>query len=255
MGWMHDTLHFMERETVHRRYHHDRLTFGLLYAFNENFVLPLSHDEVVHGKGSLLGRMPGDAWQKFANLRAYLAFMWMHPGKKLLFMGGELAQGREWNHDSELDWALLDTHWHKGVQRLVRDLNGLYRCLPSLHEYDCEPAGFEWIEANDTEQSVISFVRKGKDASPPVVVVCNFTPIPRHEYRIGVPASGFYLERINTDASEYAGSGVGNGHGVVSDPIFSHKRENSISLTLPPLAVVVFELGRSDPGEQETPEG
>ena len=252
MGWMHDTLDYMGHEPIHRRFHHDRLTFGLVYAFSENFVLPLSHDEVVHGKGSLLGRMPGDAWQQFANLRAYLAFMWTHPGKKLLFMGGEFAQGREWNHDAGLDWELLEIHWHLGVQRLVRDLNRLYRSLPALHEKDCEPEGFEWIEASDAEQSVIAFARKGNSDHPPVVVLCNFTPVPRPDYRIGVPVAGFYVERLNTDATEYAGSGVGIGSGVASEPVASHNREHSILLTLPPLGALVLELGREETNEEDS---
>ncbi len=246
MGWMHDTLDYMGHEPIHRRYHHDRLTFGLIYAFSENFVLPLSHDEVVHGKGSLLTRMPGDAWQKFANLRAYLGFMWTHPGKKLLFMGGEFAQGREWNHDSGLDWDLLEIHWHQGVARLVTDLNRLYHALPALHERDCDPEGFEWVEASDTDQSVIAFVRKGAPGSHPVLVVCNFTPVPRHGYRVGVPVAGSYAERLSTDSSEYSGSGVGNGSRVLSEPVVSQGRADSILLTLPPLATLVFEQLEED---------
>ncbi len=248
MGWMHDTLDYIGHEPIHRRYHHDRLTFGMVYAYSENFVLPVSHDEVVHGKGSLLTRMPGDAWQQFANLRAYLGFMWTHPGKKLLFMGGEFAQGREWNHDTGLEWDLLEIHWHKGVQRLVRDLNRLYSSMPALHERDCEAEGFEWIEANDTEQSVLAFVRNGKTGSPPVVIVCNFTPEPRHGYRIGVPASGIYIERLNTDMPEYAGSGIdsGVGNGICSEAITSQNRPHSILLTLPPLATMVLELSGAE---------
>ncbi len=249
MGWMHDTLDYVGRDPIYRRFHHDRLTFGLVYAFSENFVLPLSHDEVVHGKGSLLTRMPGaDAWQRFANLRAYLGFMWAHPGKKLIFMGGEIAQGKEWNHDTGLEWSLLDIHWHKGVQWLVRDLNRVYRSVPSLHEKDCEPEGFEWIEANDTEQSVIAFLRAGKTGSPPALVVCNFTPEPRYGYRVGVPDPGFYVERLNTDAPKYAGSGVDNGNGVVSEAIVSQNRPHSILLTLPPLATLILELSLDEPG-------
>ncbi|RME62537.1 MAG: 1,4-alpha-glucan branching protein GlgB, partial [Alphaproteobacteria bacterium] len=185
MGWMHDTLKYMHEDPVHRRWHHDKLTFGLLYAFSENFVLPLSHDEVVHGKGSILDRMPGDDWQKFANLRAYYGFMWGHPGKKLLFMGQEFGQGREWNHQHSLDWHLLDIHWHRGVQHLVRDLNALYRDLPALHQRDCESGGFEWVEANDPENSVLAWLRHSAGGAPPVLVVSNFTPVPRHGYRIG----------------------------------------------------------------------
>jgi 1,4-alpha-glucan branching enzyme len=251
MGWMHDTLDYMGHEPIHRRYHHDRLTFGLVYAFGENYVLPLSHDEVVHGKGSLIARMPGDAWQKFANLRAYLGFMWTHPGKKLLFMGSEFAQGKEWNHDKGLDWEQLEIPWHAGVQRLVRDLNRLYWSLPALHEKDCESDGFEWIEASDTDQSVFAFLRKGKEESAPVVVACNLTPVPRHDYRIGVPERGFYAERLNSDSTEYEGSGTGNGRGLASEATYSQARPHSILATLPPLATLVFALERD---ETEVPE-
>ena len=247
MGWMHDTLDYIGHDPIHRRYHHDHLTFGLIYAFSENFVLPLSHDEVVHGKGSLLSRMSGDAWQQFANLRAYFGFMWTHPGKKLLFMGGEFAQGLEWNHDTGLEWGLLEVHWHKGVQRLVRDLNRLYGSVPAMHEKDCEPEGFEWIEASDSEQSVLAYLRNGKTGSPPVVVVCNFTPEPRHGYRIGVPTAGFYTELLNTDALEYGGSGVGSGSGIVSEATISQGRPHSLLLSLPPLATLILELSDEEP--------
>jgi 1,4-alpha-glucan branching enzyme len=240
MGWMHDTLLYISKEPVHRKHHHDNLTFGLLYAFSENFILPLSHDEVVHGKGSLFGKMPGDRWQKFANLRAYLTFMYTMPGKKLLFMGGEFAQEREWNHDIGLDWQLLDDPMHAGVQRLVRDLNQFYRGVRPLHELDCEPGGFEWIDCNDSEHSIISYLRWGRDREQCVVVACNFTPVVRHEYRVGVPHGGFYRERMNTDSGYYGGSGVGNSGGVGAEPIAHHGRPFSLSLTLPPLAVVVF---------------
>jgi 1,4-alpha-glucan branching enzyme len=242
MGWMHDTLEYMKRDPVYRRYHHDQITFSLAYAFNENFVLPLSHDEVVHGKGSLLARMPGDAWQKFANLRAYYGFMWTHPGKKLMFMGGEFGQGREWNHDAGLDWHLLETHWHAGVQRIVRDLNRLYWAAPALHQRDCEAEGFEWIEANDADHSILAFQRNGAAGSPPVVVVCNFTPVPHPGYRVGVPVSGFYAERLNTDAELYGGSGVGNLGGVHAEPVPCQIRPQSIVVTVPPMATVIFEL-------------
>jgi 1,4-alpha-glucan branching enzyme len=241
MGWMHDTLHYMSTDPVHRRYHHDNLTFGMLYAFTENFILPLSHDEVVHGKGSLLGRMPGDRWQKFANLRAYFAFMYTHPGKKLLFMGGEFAQEREWNHDTGLEWHLLDDPMHRSVQALVRDLNNLYRSTPALHVLDCEWQGFEWIDCTNVEQSVVSYIRRGHEPHDFVVVVCNFTPVVRHGYRIGVPAAGFYAERLNTDAAEYGGSGVGNSGGVEAQTIPSHGRPYSLALTLPPLAALVLQ--------------
>ncbi|MGF1477138.1 MAG: 1,4-alpha-glucan branching protein GlgB [Geminicoccaceae bacterium] len=239
MGWMHDTLNYMHREPVYRQHHQSDLTFGLLYAFSENFVLPLSHDEVVHGKGSLLGKMPGDEWQRFANLRAYFGFMWAHPGKKLLFMGGEFAQGREWAHDQGLDWHLLDYPLHKGVQNLVRDLNHVYASEPALHRLDCEADGFRWIDASDNQQSVISFLRKD-DQGRHAVVVCNFTPVPRHGYRIGVPQASAYRERINTDSADYGGSGLGNGGRVEAEPIAWHGLEASLVLTLPPLATLVL---------------
>jgi 1,4-alpha-glucan branching enzyme len=239
MGWMHDTLQYMSQDPIHRRHHHDNMTFGLLYAFSENFILPLSHDEVVHGKGSLIGKMPGDRWQKFANLRAYFAFMWTHPGKKLLFMGGEFAQEREWNHDQSLDWHLLVDGFHKGVQDLVRDLNTLYRGTKALHEKDCDPDGFEWIDAADAASSVFAFVRYAEDRSP-VVVVCNFTPVVRSGYRIGFPQPGRWREVLNTDAANYGGTNVGNGGSVVTDPHPWHGRPHSAELTLPPLGVVVF---------------
>jgi 1,4-alpha-glucan branching enzyme len=241
MGWMHDTLEYMSHDPVHRRFHHDRMTFGLLYAFSENFVLPLSHDEVVHGKGSLIAKMPGDRWQKFANLRAYFAFMWTHPGKKLLFMGGEFAQEAEWSHERSLDWHLLDDPMHRGVQSLVRDLNGLYRAAPALHVYDVESRGFEWVDASDVESSVYSYLRWGRDGDAPVLVVCNFTPVVRSDYRIGVPRGGRWAERINTDSLIYGGSGVGNWGGVTAMDTPWHGRPHSIHVTLPPLATVVLE--------------
>ncbi len=241
MGWMHDTLRYMQHDPVHRRYHHDDLTFGLLYAFSENFILPLSHDEVVHGKGSLMGRMPGDRWQRFANLRAYFGFMWGHPGKKLLFMGGEFGQEREWNHDASLDWHLLNDPFHAGLQRLVRDLNRVYRAMPELHERDSEPAGFEWLVADDRDNSVIAWVRRGTDPGRIAVVVSNFTPVPREGYRIGVPLPGYYREVINTDAMAYGGSNMGNMGGAASDASPSHGREHSIRVTVPPLATLILE--------------
>jgi 1,4-alpha-glucan branching enzyme len=246
MGWMHDTLEYMKRDPIHRRYHHNQITFSLSYAFSENFVLPLSHDEVVHGKHSLLGRMPGDDWQKFANLRAYYGFMWTHPGKKLMFMGGEFGQGREWNHDTGLEWHLLKNHWHAGVQRLVRDLNRLYRTAPSLHQRDCEAGGFDWIEANDSDHSILAFQRSGAPGSAPVVVVCNFTALPQPGYRLGVPTAGFYAERLNTDAEVYGGSGMGNLGGVRTEPISSQNRPQSIVVSVPPMATVIFERRESD---------
>ncbi len=240
MGWMHDTLEYFSQEPIYRRYHHHHLTFGLVYAFSENFVLPLSHDEVVHGKGSLLGKMPGDRWQKFANLRAYYGFMFAHPGKKLLFMGAEIAQEREWNHDASLDWHLLDDPLHRGVQAVVRDLNHAYRSLPALHQQDCEGQGFEWLELHDSEQSVLGFLRRAADGRI-AVVVCNLTPVPRWGYRLGVPLPGHYHERVNTDAEIYGGSNMGNGGGVAADDISSHGRPHSLSLTLPPLATIILE--------------
>ena len=241
MGWMHDTLNYIGCDPIYRRWHHHDLTFGLLYAFSENFVLPLSHDEVVHGKGSLLGRMPGDRWQKFANLRAYFGFMFAHPGKKLLFMGGEFGQEREWNHDSSLDWHLLADPLHRGMQSLVRDLNGAYRELPALHEGDCEAFGFEWIEAGDADNSVFAFIRRSRGGERQAVVVCNFTPIVRQGYRIGVPGPGRYRERLNTDAAIYGGSNLGNAGEVRAMAVPSHGRAFAIELTLPPLATLVFE--------------
>jgi 1,4-alpha-glucan branching enzyme len=241
MGWMHDTLQYMSREPIHRRWHHHHLTFGLLYAFSENFILPLSHDEVVHGKGSMLGKMPGDRWQKFANLRAYYSFMWTHPGKKLLFMGLEFGQEREWNHDTGLDWHLLDDPYHKGVQTLVRDLNHLYRDVPALHELDCEPAGFQWVEANDSDASVLAYLRYGRNGERPVLVVCNFTPVPRTGYRVGVPLPGRWRERFNSDAEVYGGGNIGNGGLVEAEEMQHHGRPYSVTITLPPLATLVLE--------------
>jgi 1,4-alpha-glucan branching enzyme len=240
MGWMHDTLLYMSKDPVHRKHHHGILTFGLLYAFTENFILPLSHDEVAHGKGSLLAKMPGDRWQKFANLRSYLTFMYTIPGKKLLFMGGEFAQEREWNHDIGLDWQLLDNSMHAGVQRLLSDLNHLYRSIPALHELDCELEGFAWIDCHDTEQSAISYVRRGKDRNQFVVIVCNFTPVVRHNYRIGVSRGGYYRERVNTNSGAYGGSGVGNFGGSVAEAVPCHDQPFSLALTLPPLAALIF---------------
>ena len=241
MGWMHDTLAYFKEDPIHRRYHQDKLTFGLLYAFSENFILPLSHDEVVHGKGSLLTRMPGDAWQKFANLRLYYSFMYSHPGKKLLFMGAEFGQGREWNHAAALDWQLLDIDWHVGIKRLLQDLNRLYQNTPALYEADCEPNGFEWIDCSDNEQSVIAFLRRGKEPTELAVVVCNLTPVVRSQYRIGVPAPGQYRERLNSDASRYGGSNVGNLGVMSAEPISVHGRDYSLTLTLPPLAALVLQ--------------
>jgi len=242
MGWMHDLLDYMHRDPVHRAHHHNQLTFGLLYAFQENFVLPLSHDEVVHGKSALLQKMPGDDWQRCANLRAFFGFMYGHPGKKLLFMGGELGQTREWDHDRSLDWHLLDAGpYHRGLQRLVRDLNRTYRGEPALHELDFEPAGFDWIDCNNWQQSVVAFLRRARDPADLVVVVSNFTPLVRRGYRVGVPGPGFYRELVNTDAEAYGGSGVGNQGGAWAEPIPWHGHPQSLALTLPPLATLVLK--------------
>lgn len=239
MGWMHDTLEYVEHEPVYRAYHHDKMTFGLVYAFSERFVLPISHDEVVHGKGSLLRKMPGDRWQRFANLRAYLGFMWAHPGKKLLFMGCEIAQDREWNHDGEIDWHLLEDGAHAGIQRLVRDLNHLYAAEPALHESDDDPSGFSWIVGDDRANSVYAFFRTSSSAAP-LLVVCNMTPVPRHGYRIGVPKGGRWREVANTDSRFYGGSDLGNDGGAVAVDVPSHGHFQSVQLTLPPLATVIL---------------
>jgi 1,4-alpha-glucan branching enzyme len=240
MGWMHDTLAYFARDPVHRRYHHNELTFGIVYAWSENFLLPLSHDEVVHLKRSLLGKMPGDAWQRFATLRALYAYMWSHPGKKLLFMGAELADPHEWNHDGALDWRLVEDPMHRGVQRLVRDLNTVLRAHAALWEADVDPTGFRWIDANDTEQSVATFIRFDRAGDRHVVVAVNATPIPRHGYRLGVPREGTYREVLNTDAQLYGGSGVGNFGSALAEPIPSHGLPASMVVTLPPLGVVWF---------------
>ena len=242
MGWMHDTLHYFSRDPVYRKHHHDQLTFSIWYAFNENFVLPLSHEEVVHGKGSLLANMPGDDWQKFANMRALFGYMWTHPGKKLLFMGCEFGQWREWNHDTSLDWHLLDYAPHRGLQRWVQDLNRVYRAEPALHERDFTADGFEWVDVHDWESSVVSYLRHSTDRRRSVLVVCNFTPVPRANYRIGVPHAGHWKELLNSDAGLYGGSGQGNLGGVDSTPVASHGHEQSLDLVLPPLAVLVFGL-------------
>ncbi|MGD8206525.1 MAG: 1,4-alpha-glucan branching protein GlgB [Thiohalocapsa sp.] len=242
MGWMHDTLAYMEKDPIYRHYHHDLLTFGLLYAFTENFVLPFSHDEVVHGKRSMLDKMPGDAWQKFASLRLLYTFMFTYPGKKLLFQGCEFAQGREWNFDAAAEWELLEREPHQGVQRIVADLNRLYRTLPALHEIDFESSGFEWIDCHDSSQSVLSYLRKSRDGGQTVACAFNFTPVPRENYRIGVPKAGFYREAVNSDAELYGGSNVGNRGGAHSEPVGWMGRPHSIPLALPPLAGVVMVL-------------
>lgn len=241
MGWMHDVLDYIEKDPIYRGYHHNKLTFGLMYAFSENFLLPFSHDEVVHLKKSMIDKMPGDLWRKFANLRLLHGFMTGHPGKKLLFMGGEFGQWKEWNHDASLEWHLVDRPEHRGLQRWVEDLNAFYNATPELHELDFDPAGFEWIDCNDNVRSLISFIRWGKEGNEAVVFVCNFTPVPRYEYRIGVPFGGYWQEVLNSDAEIYGGSGVGNLGGVSADEIPFHGRSHSLSMTLPPLGVVVLK--------------
>ncbi len=241
MGWMHDTLEFMSQDPVHRRWHYDRMTFGLLYAFSENFILPLSHDEVVHGKKSIVSKMPGDEWQRFANVRAYYGFMWGHPGKKLLFMGSEFGQTREWNFEQSLDWHLLQHDIHKGVQDLIRDLNAVYRSRPALHARDCEPEGFRWVVADDHTNSVLAWLRFGEPGDAPILVVSNFTPVPRHSYRVGVPLAGRWTEIANTDAGRYGGSNLGNLGGVIARPEGSHGLPASADVVLPPLATLYFE--------------
>ncbi|MCL5743692.1 MAG: 1,4-alpha-glucan branching protein GlgB [Acidobacteria bacterium] len=241
MGWMHDMLDYMSKDPVYRGYHHNRLTFSLMYAFSENFVLPFSHDEVVHGKGSMIGKMPGDDWRKFANLRLLYGYMTAHPGKKLLFMGDEFGQWKEWNHDESLDWALLDYPLHAGLQRWVRDLNTFYRGRPALYQCDAGAGGFEWIDCNDSQRSVISFRRRGHDPQDEVLFICNFTPEPRQNYRIGVPESGVWKEALNGDATLYGGSGQGNLGSVSAAPIPMHNYPWSLNLTLPPLAMIAFE--------------
>jgi 1,4-alpha-glucan branching enzyme len=240
MGWMHDTLDYISKDPVHRRYHHNELTFRMIYAYHENFVLPLSHDEVVHGKGSLLARMPGDDWQKFANLRLLLGYMYAQPGKKLLFMGGEIGQWQEWYHEESLQWHLLQYEPHAGIQRWVRDLNQTYRNEPALYELDCDPAGFQWIDGSDMENSVLSFVRRGSDKNAAVLVVCNFTPVVRQDHRIGVPVSGNWTEILNGDATVYGGSGQYNGTIEAAATPF-HGQLFSLNLTLPPLSTIFLK--------------
>ncbi|NPD67380.1 1,4-alpha-glucan branching protein GlgB [Lichenicola cladoniae] len=248
MGWMHDTLHYIEEEPINRRWHHGEIAFGLVYAFSERFVLPISHDEVVYGKGSMIGKMPGDAWQKFANLRAYYGFMWTHPGKKLLFMGSEIAQHREWNHDTGLDWWLLDDERHRGMQVLLRDLNTLYRGEPALHVKDTDPDGFRWVVLHDAEQSVYAWLRFGHYGQRPVLVICNFTPMVRHGYTLGVSEAGIWDELLNSDSGRYGGSDVGNHGSVEASQTGTGDQPASLTLTLPPLATLILaprQVGRS----------
>jgi len=239
MGWMHDTLEYMSHDPVHRHYHHDQLTFGLLYLFTENFVLPFSHDEVVHGKSSMLYKMPGDEWQRFANLRLLYTYMFTYPGKKLLFMGCEFAQGDEWDNDKGLDWYVLDYPFHQGVKKLVGDLNHLYKQQPALYHYDFDYQGFEWIDCHDTDQSVLSYLRKNDHDV--MVVILNFTPVPRENYRIGVPGPGDYVEVINSDSEYYAGSNMGNSGHITAEEIPWMNRSHSLLVTLPPLAGIVLK--------------
>lgn len=244
MGWMHDLLDYISKGPLYRKYHHNKLTFSIWYAFYENFILSFSHDEVVYGKRSLLSRMPGDDRQKFDNLRLLLGFMYTHPGKKLLFMGGEFGQWREWVHEASLDWHLLQYSPHQGIQKWVRDLNHFYRREPALYESDFVPQGFEWIDFSDWKKSIISFIRKGRIAGDLLLVICNFTPVLRQDYRVGVPSGGFWKEELNSDALEYGGSGQGNLGGVKANPVTFHGKGNSISITLPPLSIIVFKKGR-----------
>ena len=246
MGWMHDTLEYFSTDPIYRKYHQDKLTFRMIYAFHENFIMPLSHDEVVYGKGSLLGKMPGDDWQRFANLRALVGYMYAQPGKKLLFMGAEIGQWREWQHDQSLDWHLLEKPEHAGIQKWIGDLNRSYRSEPSLHELDCDPAGFEWIDCRDAESSVVSLLRKARGDDRTVLVICNFTPVPRLNYQVGVPRGGLWRELLNSDAKDYGGSGMGNMGEVEAAPVPAHGRHFSLLLTLPPLSTLFFvsEAGR-----------
>jgi 1,4-alpha-glucan branching enzyme len=244
MGWMNDILEYVGKDAIHRRWDHFHLTFSLLYAFTENFILPFSHDEVVHGKRSMFGKIPGDDWQKAATLRTLYGFMYTHPGKKLMFMGAELGQGREWNYDQSLDWHLLDEPLHAGIRRYVQDLNRIYTAHRALYEVDFEPAGFQWIDCNDNENSVVSFIRRSRDGRECLVAVLNFTPVPRDGYRIGVPAAGPYTELLNSDAALYCGSNMGNAGIVYTEPIASHGHPQSLKLTLPPLGCLILKPGQ-----------
>jgi 1,4-alpha-glucan branching enzyme len=241
MGWMNDTLRYMGLDPVHRKFHHNQLTFRMIYAFHENFVLPLSHDEVVYGKGSILGRMPGDLWQKFANLRLLLAYQFAQPGKKLLFMGTEFGQWSEWTHDGSLDWHLLGYQSHHQVQRWVADLNHVYRNEKALHELDCDSSGFEWVDCNDADQSMLSFLRKSASGTEAILVVLNFTPVPRLDYCVGVPWAGSWKEILNSDAGHYGGADLGNLGETMSQPVPTHGRPHSVRLTVPPLGAIFLK--------------
>jgi 1,4-alpha-glucan branching enzyme len=245
MGWMHDTLDYMSRDPVHRKFHHNKITFRMIYAFHENFVLPLSHDEVVYGKGSLLRKMPGDDWQKFANLRILYGYMYAQPGKKLLFMGGEIGEWDEWYHEASLHWKLIEYPFHRGIQQWVIDLNRLYRHEPSLFENEFDPSGFQWIDCNDAQQSSLSFMRRGHTEDEIMLVVCNFTPVPRLKYRVGAPKGGIWRECLNSDSTEYGGSGQGNLGAVKAQDTPFHGRPCSMEITLPPLAIVFFKWHRT----------
>jgi 1,4-alpha-glucan branching enzyme len=244
MGWMHDTLEYFSSDPLFRKYNHGRLTFSLIYAFHENFVLSLSHDEVVYGKSSLIGKMPGDDWQKFANLRLLYGYMYCHPGKKLLFMGGEFGQWQEWYHEESLHWHLLEQPRHQGLKKWVQDLNAFLKTEPALHEYDFGQEGFQWVDISDWESSIVSFIRKGKDGKDTLLVVCNLTPVPRDNYKIGVPSGGFWKEVLNSDAWMYGGTGKGNFGGMEAGPVPCHGLYYSLSATLPPLGIVVFKQQR-----------
>jgi 1,4-alpha-glucan branching enzyme len=246
MGWTHDTLKYFSLDPVYRKHHHDKLISGMAYAYSENFLLPLSHDDVVYGGSSLLGKMPGDDWQKLANLRLLAGYLYSHAGKKLLFMGAEFGQLREWDHDRSLDWHLLEQEPHLGLQRWIKDLNRFYRSQPALYELDFEPAGFEWIDCTDYEKSVLSFLRRGKSDDDTLLVVCNFTPVLRRDYRVGLPSGGYWKEMLNSDGKDYGGSGQGNRGGLNADPVPVHGRRHSLSLTLPPLALLVFKKAFGD---------
>ena len=241
MGWMHDMLQYVKEDPVHRRWHHNKITFSMLYAFTENFVLPFSHDEVVHGKRAMLDKMPGDLWQKHATLRTLYGYMFGHPGKKLMFMGCEFGQWREWNCEESLDWHLLEEPMHTGLARWVRELNAIYQREPSLHQVDFEGAGFTWIDCNDNENSVISLIRRARNPEDFTVMVANFTPVPRPDYRVGVPAGGWYRELLNSDAESYGGSNMGNGGGAMTEPIAAHGYEQSLSLIVPPLGFLLLK--------------
>jgi 1,4-alpha-glucan branching enzyme len=241
MGWMHDMLAYVKQDPVHRRWHHDQITFSMLYAFSENFVLPFSHDEVVYGKRSMLNKMPGDPWQQHATLRALYGYLFGHPGKKLMFMGSEFGQRHEWDHDTGLDWPVLDDPLHRGLQAWVRDLNSTYRQEPALHQVDFDQAGFSWVDCNDRDNSVISFIRRGKNAGDFVLTVVNFTPVVRHQYRVGVPEAGWYRELLNSDAALYGGSNTGNGGGLAAEPVAADGHPYSLLLFVPPLGCLFLK--------------